>query len=229
MITDAQDLTQKLNIKNAVFQVADALQLPFEDASFDATLCQTLLIHLGDPAKAVNEMSRVLKTGGTFMAAEFNLLNAEWPITENGEVITENEALETAKYAQMLIKGYKHLGQGDLKAGGRVPFMAVKAGLDILDIRINDRVPYAFPPYRKTMEKASLVETQSWGAVFKDPPYHTFISGSILAGGGTESDVAGFMGILNKLEKTFARTSEADFAFLWLINPVLIITIARKS
>lgn len=47
---------------------ANYLALP--DASFDIVTCQTLLMHLADPAAAVTEMVRVLKPGGFLLVAE---------------------------------------------------------------------------------------------------------------------------------------------------------------
>lgn len=51
-------------------EVADALRLPFPDASFDAAHVERVLMHLGDPDAALREVCRVLKPGGRFVAAE---------------------------------------------------------------------------------------------------------------------------------------------------------------
>ncbi len=42
----------------------DAENIPFEDESFDFVTCQTVLIHLKNPKKALKEMTRVLKPNG---------------------------------------------------------------------------------------------------------------------------------------------------------------------
>src|SRR5262249_45500161 len=42
--------------ERATYQQGRAESLPFDDASFDLVTCQTLLIHLADPAVAVSEM-----------------------------------------------------------------------------------------------------------------------------------------------------------------------------
>jgi SAM-dependent methyltransferase len=42
----------------------DALDLPFEDAAFDAVLCQQALQFLEDPAAALAEMRRAVRAGG---------------------------------------------------------------------------------------------------------------------------------------------------------------------
>jgi SAM-dependent methyltransferase len=47
--------------------VADAVDLPFEDASFDAVYAGEIIEHVGDPKGALREWSRVLKRGGVFI------------------------------------------------------------------------------------------------------------------------------------------------------------------
>lgn len=44
--------------------IADAHQLPFDDACFERVLCTEVLEHLTDPARAIAEMYRVLAPGG---------------------------------------------------------------------------------------------------------------------------------------------------------------------
>ena len=47
--------------------VSDILDIPEPDASFDAVLCTEVLEHLPDPVRAVEEMARLLRPGGTFI------------------------------------------------------------------------------------------------------------------------------------------------------------------
>jgi SAM-dependent methyltransferase len=51
------------------FEVGDAQQLPFEDASFDRTVSLLILNFVPDPQKALTEMIRVTRPGGTVAAA----------------------------------------------------------------------------------------------------------------------------------------------------------------
>jgi len=51
------------------FGVADAQELPFPDAQFDAVVANHMLYHVPDRAKALAEIRRVLKPGGRFYAA----------------------------------------------------------------------------------------------------------------------------------------------------------------
>ena len=46
---------------------ADAMQLPFDDATFDAVVCQFGVMFFPDKAKAFSEARRVLKPGGVFV------------------------------------------------------------------------------------------------------------------------------------------------------------------
>jgi SAM-dependent methyltransferase len=47
--------------------VCDILDIPEPDASFDAVLCTEVLEHLPDPIRALDEMARLLRPGGTFI------------------------------------------------------------------------------------------------------------------------------------------------------------------
>ena len=47
--------------------VSDILNIPEPDASFDAVLCTEVLEHLPDPVRALDEMARLLRPGGTFI------------------------------------------------------------------------------------------------------------------------------------------------------------------
>jgi SAM-dependent methyltransferase len=58
--------------RQASFRVADALALPFEDNTFDVCRTETVLQHLADPARAVNEMIRVTRPGGRVGALELD-------------------------------------------------------------------------------------------------------------------------------------------------------------
>jgi ubiquinone/menaquinone biosynthesis C-methylase UbiE len=50
------------------FQLADATELPFEDASFDACRIDRVLQHIADPGRAIGEMARVLRPDGVLVA-----------------------------------------------------------------------------------------------------------------------------------------------------------------
>ena len=49
---------------NLLFKVADALDLPFDDASFDVVICSHVYEHVPDPVQMFSEIYRVLRSGG---------------------------------------------------------------------------------------------------------------------------------------------------------------------
>lgn len=52
------------------FKVDDAYDLSFESDTFDLTICQTLLIHLSQPEKALRQMIQVTKPGRQVLVIE---------------------------------------------------------------------------------------------------------------------------------------------------------------
>lgn len=66
------------------FEVGDAQHLQFEDASFDSTMSLLILNFIPDPEKALTEMTRVTRSGGTVAAAVWDygdgmeMLRAFW-------------------------------------------------------------------------------------------------------------------------------------------------------
>ena len=53
--------------------VADAQELPFDDASFDAVIANHMLFHVPDRPRALAEIVRVLRSGGGFRATTIGL------------------------------------------------------------------------------------------------------------------------------------------------------------
>ena len=58
------------------FRVADAMQLPFADATFDAVVCQFGVMFFPDKARAFAEVRRVLRPGGVFLFNVWDRLEA---------------------------------------------------------------------------------------------------------------------------------------------------------
>jgi ubiquinone/menaquinone biosynthesis C-methylase UbiE len=58
---------------------ADALALPFPDASFDTVVCTFSLCAIPDDRLAVAEMSRVLRPGGLLLLAD-HVAGSGWPV-----------------------------------------------------------------------------------------------------------------------------------------------------
>ncbi len=56
---------------NLTFEVADAMNLPYEDASFDVVIIANALHIVPDPEKVLSEIDRVLKKNGILIAPNF--------------------------------------------------------------------------------------------------------------------------------------------------------------
>lgn len=72
------DITPKMietanakKLPNAVFQVGDSENMPFDDASFDAVICANSFHHYPEPQKFFNEVRRVLRPGGRFILRDY--------------------------------------------------------------------------------------------------------------------------------------------------------------
>ena len=63
MLEQAQSVVTDSRIE---WREADAMQLPFEDASFDAVVCQFGVMFFPDKPKAFAEVRRLLRPGGTY-------------------------------------------------------------------------------------------------------------------------------------------------------------------
>jgi ubiquinone/menaquinone biosynthesis C-methylase UbiE len=63
----------------ARFEVADAMALPFDDASFDAAVMPLVIFFVPEPARGVAEMRRVLSPGGEASAYAWDMPGGGFP------------------------------------------------------------------------------------------------------------------------------------------------------
>ncbi len=115
------DLASEVGTQRPVeWRQADALQLPFGDAVFDAVVCQFGVMFFPDKSKAFSEARRVLRPGGVLI---FNVWDR---IEENEFAHTVSTALDSLfpedppRFIARTPHGYYDLAAiaGDLKAGG---------------------------------------------------------------------------------------------------------------
>jgi SAM-dependent methyltransferase len=143
--------------------------LPFPDATFDLVTCQTVLIHVPDPAAVVAEMTRVAKPGGLVVAAEPN--NRAGLVVEMAPAddLSPDALAERVRFAVTCERGKAALGEGDNSIGDRVPGLFARAGLQDVRTWLADRTWPLVPPYATPDEQAVrdllLTEAQrgTWG------------------------------------------------------------------
>jgi SAM-dependent methyltransferase len=117
------DLAAEVGTSRAVeWRQADAMKLPFDDATFDIVVCQFGVMFFPDKPKAFSEARRVLKPGGVF------IFNAWDRIEENEFADTVTDALATVfpedppRFMARTPHGYHDVAaiERDLKLGGFV-------------------------------------------------------------------------------------------------------------
>ncbi len=115
------DQAREVGTARAVeWRQADALQLPFGDATFDAVVCQFGAMFFPDRPKAFSEARRVLRPGGVFMFSVWDRIEDN----EFADVVTQAlEALfpdDPPRFLARTPHGHHDLVpiERDLKAGG---------------------------------------------------------------------------------------------------------------
>ena len=99
---------------NLTFEVANAMELPYEDNSFDAVIIANALHIIPDPEKVLREIDRVLRPGGILIAPTFvehkgTLLSRIWSgVLRIGGVRFEHQ-WTVQEYLQFLEKNGWHI------------------------------------------------------------------------------------------------------------------------
>lgn len=75
MLQAARQLIEQRRLSNCSVKECSALDLSFEDDSFDVVHCWDVLHHVSDMRRTLAEVHRVLKPGGRLICIEPNLLN----------------------------------------------------------------------------------------------------------------------------------------------------------
>jgi ubiquinone/menaquinone biosynthesis C-methylase UbiE len=83
-----QFAAQKLKARNVTVQQANAQELPFDEGSFDAVVCQFGVMFFPDKVRANGEAYRVLAPGGSYLLVTFDRL------TENPVPQAADQAVE---------------------------------------------------------------------------------------------------------------------------------------
>ena len=81
--------------------VADICNLPFEEQSFDLILCNHVLEHISNDRKAMMELYRILKEGGTLIA--------QVPLDENRQITFEDNSISDPSERTQFFGQYDHL------------------------------------------------------------------------------------------------------------------------
>lgn len=164
--------------------------LPFADESFDLVTCQTLLLHVADPAAVLREMVRVLRPGGLVAVCEPNNLAQALMPDATTFLGPMDDLLALLRLQLTCERGKAALGEGNNSIGQVMPKLFAAAGLRDVTVSMNDRaVPFA-PPYDAPWQVAMVEELLDFAArdyaLFSPEDTRRYF----LAGGGTEAELA---------------------------------------
>ena len=144
--------TKKARLSQSVsYKLGDVYKIPLEDGYADLTCCRTLLMHLTEPLKAVKEMVRVTKTGGSVVALEGGKMGA----------FHDPDDEEYSKLAERAhdawVNGIRKLEGKEFKIGEKLPGIFQKAGLSNIKAEVQaDAWLYSDPRRRLSDVKAEL-------------------------------------------------------------------------
>ena len=142
----------------ANFITGDCYDVPIADESVDVAMCQTLLMHLAFPEKALREMVRITKPGGIVMCKELDSVSRYLRLGYSS--VNEDEDIDNILFRRRMkltwIQGRKELGLGDYGIGARVPKMMHEAGLEEIRGFCNERLEFLVSPYEEPEQKLRL-------------------------------------------------------------------------
>ena len=185
--------TKKARLSQCVsYELGDVYKIPLEDGYADLTCCRTLLMHLTEPLKAVKEMARVTRTGGSVVALEGGKMGAFYDPNDEEYSMLAERAYEA------WVNGIRKLEGKEFKIGEKLPGIFQKAGLSGIKAEVQaDAWLYSDPRRRLSDVKAELRFDHS---IFKerrrkDRKY-------LLAGGMSNAQVTSYF------DRVAARTKE---------------------
>ena len=205
------------------FRVGNAYSLPVESDHVDLAICQTVLMHLDEPQKAIAEMRRVTKKGGRVVAIEANYSGHSFFDTAFEMLnLSIDERAKVWRWNLIMDAGKKKLGKGDNEIGPMVPHLFHKTGLKVVDVRSIDRIFWLIPPYEghELEVKHMLIPADTYIA-------QATIQQDFLAGGGTEDEWKEFHALMLKTDEiTRQQVTAKTFASAQI--PAAVITVAEK-
>jgi SAM-dependent methyltransferase len=111
---------QHIASDNVRYQAADALDLPFEDDSFDLVVCQFGVMFYPDRVKGNAEARRVLRDGGHYVAVIWDSLDTSAPAEMIAQTVAGQFPDDPPSFLSRVPWGYSDTSkiEADLKAAG---------------------------------------------------------------------------------------------------------------
>ncbi|MEM8557421.1 MAG: methyltransferase domain-containing protein [Bacteroidota bacterium] len=129
-VAEAERRVRAAGHTNVAFQQADLFALPFEPDSFDHAFVCFVLEHVAEPARALAEVMRRVRPGGTVTVIE----------GDHGSAYFHPDHADARATVQCLVDLQREAG-GDANIGRRIyPLMAEAV---LADVRVSPRMVYA--------------------------------------------------------------------------------------
>ena len=149
--------TEKAGLSKSIsYKVGDVFEIPVNDNYANLTCCRTLLMHLTDPLKAIKEMARITKPGGSVVAVEGGKMSSFYDPDDKEYARLSNRGYEA------WINGIRKLEGKEFKIGEKLPGIFRDAGLTGVKAEVQaDAWLYSDPRRRLSDIKKELAYEQS--------------------------------------------------------------------
>ena len=178
-LRSAEKQTKKEGIRGITFRKGDTYNIPVDDGWADLVCCRTLLMHLTEPIKAVQEMSRITRKGGAVAAFE--------PGRFHSFYVPDDEKLSKLadKLGLSYIDGVRRQERKNFDIGNRLPTIFHQAGLRDIAAEIQADTYLSSDPRRKLEDVRD--ELGFYLALFKETK--SLDAKAMLAGGATRKEI----------------------------------------
>lgn len=162
--------------------------LPVANGGADMVTCQTVLMHVANPAAVLLEMKRVLRPGGVLVCVEpcnranQLTLDSTWmdrPVEENVGRVRMHLTCEVGRRA---------LNEGDISIGDRLPGLVTAAGFEQLHVCTAEKAIWLEPPYSQPGQRDILAVKRTNAEQERIGWDKAETQRYFLAGGGQEAD-----------------------------------------
>ncbi len=157
-VEEARRRSAEAGDRTSNFFQGDVTRLPFPDESFDMVTCQTVLIHVPDPIRALREMIRVLAPGGLIVVVEPN--NTAGGLCGQELRRPVKEALKLLEFQMICERGKMNLAEGFISCGPWVPGWFSELGIEEIQSHLADKTTMLLPPYDSAHASAVIREAK---------------------------------------------------------------------
>jgi SAM-dependent methyltransferase len=141
------------------FVEADVTKLEPEEEQYDVAVCHALLLHMSDPVKVLNRMSRCVKPGGLVICIEPHWISCMAKTDHHGD--RQSKYVKLGVLQSLYEEDAGRTGK-DGNIGIKIPVFMDDAGLTDIECRLSDKVnlllPHQSPDQRTRMFESLRAE-----------------------------------------------------------------------